>query len=306
MPNTLQLLGAQGTTFTNAIATTPLCCPSRATMITGQYGHNHGVLANRPGYAALRARRSTLPSWLRAAGYRTAHVGRWMNGFRKFEGAAPGWDSWFTLGESQTYFGYKINDGEEETKFGKGRRDYVTRVLNQAALRVIRREAASSKPFFLQLDHVAPHADASDGQKTGPCVHSAIPPSQTPAGFETAPLSTPPSFNEADVGDKPSFIANLPLLNDAQAAEIDRQRRCRLASLPAVDEGIRRIVDALAKAGELDNTERACVSDHGYCSGEHRIPSEKYHVCAESARIPMLMRFPAGVGTPGSRVDSLV
>jgi arylsulfatase A-like enzyme len=96
------------------------------------------------------------------------------------------------------------------------------------------------------------------------------------------------------------------LLNDAQAAEIDRQRRCRLASLPAVDEGVRRIVDALAKAGELDDTAIAFVSDHGYFFGEHRIPNEKYHVYEESIRIPMLMRFPVGVGTPGAAVDAPV
>ncbi len=181
-------------------------------MITGQYGHNNGVLANRPGYGALTDRRSTLPAWLRAAGYRTAHVGRWMNGFRKFGGggAAPGWDSWFTMGESQTYFGYKVNDDGSEIRFGKGRRDYVTRVLNQAALKVIRREVGSSRPFYLQLDHIAPHADGANGEKTGPCAHSAIPPSRAPTGFETTPLPTPPSFNEADVGDKPSFVADAP------------------------------------------------------------------------------------------------
>jgi N-acetylglucosamine-6-sulfatase len=308
MPNTIELLGAQGTTFTNAIATTPLCCPSRASMITGQYGHNNGVLANRPGYGALTHRRSTLPAWLQAAGYRTAHVGRWMNGFRKFVGggAAPGWDSWFTMGESQTYFGYKVNDDGSEVRFGKGRRDYVTRVLNQAALKVIRRDVGSSRPFYLQLDHVAPHADGINGEKTGPCVHSAIPPSRAPTGFETTPLPTPPSFNEADVGDKPSFIADLPELNDAQVAEIERQNRCRLASLPAMDEGVRRIVETLRKAGELDNTAIAFVSDHGYFFGEHRIPNEKYHVYEEAIRIPMLIRFPAGIGSTGAEIDAPV
>jgi N-acetylglucosamine-6-sulfatase len=277
-------------------------------MITGQYGHNNGVLANRPGYGALTDRRNTLPAWLRAAGYRTAHVGRWMNGFRKFGGggAAPGWDNWFTMGESQTYFGYKINDDGSEIRFGKGRRDYVTRVLNQAALKVIRREVGSSRPFYLQLDHIAPHADGANGEKTGPCAHSAIPPSRAPTGFETTPLPTPPSFNEADVGDKPSFVSSRPPLNEAQVAELERQNRCRLASLPAVDEGVRRIVETLARAGELDDTAIAFVSDNGYYFGEHRVPNEKYLAYEEAIRIPMLVRFPAGVGTPGAEVGSPV
>ena len=306
MPNTLELLGAQGTTFTNTIATTPLCCPSRASMVTGQYGHNNGVLANRPGYGALVDRRNVLPAWLHAAGYRTAHVGRWMNGYRRFEGAAPGWDDWFTLGESHTYFGYKVINGRTERRYGNERRDYLTRVLNQAALRFIRREAGSRRPFYLQLDHLAPHGDGQKGDKSGVCAHSAIPPTRFPSGFEASELATPPSFNETDVSDKPSFVRNRPPLNDAQIAELRRQNSCRLASLPAVDEGVRRIVEALAKAGELDNTAIAFVSDNGYFFGEHRVPNEKYLVYEESIRIPMLMRFPAGVGTPGSQVDSPV
>ena len=308
MPNTLELIGAQGTTFANTIATTPLCCPSRATMITGQYGHNNGVLANRPGYGALVGPRNVLPAWLQAAGYRTAHVGRWLNGFRNAGGdaAAPGWDRWFTLGESQTYFGYKINTGDSEVKYGNGARDYVTRVLNQAAIRFVRREARSKRPFFLQLDHIAPHSAAQKGAKTGECAHSAIPPTRVPAGFEGAQLATPPSFNEADVGDKPSFVKDRPPLNDAQVTELQRQNRCRLASLPAVDEGVRRIVAALAKAGELDDTAIVFVSDNGYFFGEHRVPNEKYLAYEEAIRIPMLIRFPAGVGTPGAEVDAPV
>jgi N-acetylglucosamine-6-sulfatase len=187
-----------------------------------------------------------------------------------------------------------------------GERDYLTRVLNQAALRFIRREAGSRRPFYLQLDHLAPHADGQKGDKRGACVNSGIPPTRLPSGFEGAELATPPSFNEADVADKPSFVRNLPPLNDAQIAELQRQNRCRLATLPAVDEGVRRIVDALSKSGELDNTAIAFVSDNGYFFGEHRVPNEKYLAYEESIRIPMLMRFPAGVGTPGSQVDSPV
>ena len=308
MPNTLELLGEHGTTFTNAIVTTPLCCPSRATMITGQYGHNNGVLANRPGYEALVQRRDVLPAWLHAAGYRTAHVGRWMNGFRKSfpKGPLPGWDRWFTLGESHTYFGYRINDNGREKHFGRGRQSYVTQVLNGVARRFIQRAVKGPRPFYLQLDHIAPHADGKKGDKSGACAHSAIPPSRLPTGFEGATLATPPSFNEADVSDKPSFVHRRPPLNPGQIAELERQNRCRLATLPAVDEGIRRIVEELAKAGELDNTAIAFVSDNGYFFGEHRIRTEKYLAYEEAIRVPMLIRWPAGMGTPGAEVDAPV
>jgi N-acetylglucosamine-6-sulfatase len=308
MPNTLELIGAQGTTFTNAIATTPLCCPSRASMLTGQYGHNNGVLANRPGYGALSRRQSTLPAWLRAAGYRTAHVGRWLNGYRKApgDGAAPGWDEWFTIGESQTYFGYKINRDGEEIRFRKGPRDYLTRVLNQAALRLIRRHVRDPRPFFLQLDHLAPHGDGAKGEKKGACAHSAIPPSRAPVGFESVPLPEPPSFGEADIGDKPSFVKVRPPLSAGSFAELQRQYRCRLASLPAVDEGVRRIVETLDKLDELDDTAIVFVSDNGYFFGEHRVPNEKYLAYEEAVHIPLLIRFPAGVAPAGTTIDAAV
>lgn len=307
MPETLELLGTHGTTFTNAIATTPLCCPSRASMITGQYGHNNGVLANRPGYATLTAKRSTLPAWLGAAGYTTAHVGRWLNGYRKAPGRhpAPGWDRWFTLGDSRTYFDYDLLAGREQIHFGKVSRDYVTRVLNQVAVRLVRNQVRRPKPFFLQLDQLAPHADGIKGDDSGACVDSAIPPSRHPAGFEAAPLPQSPSFNEADLSDKPHFVRILPPLDDQKVAELERQYRCRLASLPAVDEGVRRIVDELAQAGELDNTAIAFVSDNGYFFGEHRVPTEKYLAYEEAIRIPMLIRFPGGVGA-GATVDAPV
>jgi len=305
MPDTLELLGAQGTTFANTFAVTPLCCPSRAAMITGQYGHNNGVLANRPGYADLTAKRSVLPAWLDAAGYTTAHVGRWLNGFRKAPGKrpAPGWEEWFTLGESRTYFDYDLLSGREQIHFGKGSRDYVTRVLNQAALRVVRSEVGKTRPFYLQLDHLAPHSDGIKGDDSGACVNSAIPPSRSPTGFETTPLPQSPSFNESDISDKPPFVRILPPLDGQRVAELERQYRCRLASLPAVDEGVRRIVETLAQAGELDNTAIAFVSDNGYFFGEHRVPTEKYLAYEEAIRIPMLIRFPGGLGA-GATVDA--
>jgi arylsulfatase A-like enzyme len=305
MPSTLGLIGEQGTTFANSIATTPLCCPSRASMITGQYGHNNGVLANAGGYKHLVSPRNVLPLWLRAAGYYTAHVGRWLQGY-KGKKVAPGWDEWFTmLGENRTYYRYDVSDDGESAHFGKAPRDYVTRVLNQQALRVVRRQVRSPKPFYLQLDQLAPHADGFVGGSGGACEHSAIPPSLAPAGFEDAQLPMPPSFNEADVADKPSFLKLLPTLSDEQIAEIGRQWRCRLASLPAVDEGVRRIVATLDHAGELDNTAIVFTSDNGYFFGEHRVRTEKDYAYEEGIHLPLLIRFPGGAGA-GSVVDAPV
>jgi arylsulfatase A-like enzyme len=101
MPHVVKLLGRHGTKFTDYIASGPLCCPSRAVMLTGQYGHNNGVLWNAPDpYGDLRGKHNTLPVWLRRAGYRTAHLGKYFNLYARATGdpneVAPGWEKWYT------------------------------------------------------------------------------------------------------------------------------------------------------------------------------------------------------------------
>ena len=107
MPFVTESLGGNGTTFTNAFATSPVCCPSRASMLTGQYPHNHGVLSNVSGYKALQGKRSTLPVWLTEKGYATAHVGKYLNGYAKFidrkKEKAPGWKEWHTALDNRYY-----------------------------------------------------------------------------------------------------------------------------------------------------------------------------------------------------------
>ena len=133
MPNTLESIGAGGTEFTNAVVTTPLCCPSRATLLTGQYAHNHRTLANNPGYEDLRDKRNTLPVWLHRAGYVTAHVGKYLNGYKaaadRPRDVAPGWDQWHTVLDPRKYvryYGYKLAVTGELTRVGSKPRDYIT------------------------------------------------------------------------------------------------------------------------------------------------------------------------------------
>jgi N-acetylglucosamine-6-sulfatase len=306
MPRTLELLGAGGTTFSNAIATTPLCCPSRASLISGQYGHNNGVLSNRDGYKGLVGKRNVLPMWLKRAGYRTAHVGRYLNTY-KGNDAAPGWQRWFSMLEPRTYFKYSAqeNDGKE-VRFGTDRRDYVTSVINKSAVGTVRDLVDGRRPFFLQVDHLAPHSDGIGGEDGTPCAHAAIPPSHAAAGFEDEALPRPPSFDETDVSDKPIFIQVQPNLDAEDVSELERQWRCRLASLPPVDRGVARIAAALQAAGELENTAILFISDNGFFFGEHRVVREKYHVYEEAVHVPLLIRFPASVGGAGLTVDAPV
>jgi arylsulfatase A-like enzyme len=116
MPQTVRDLAASGTTFSQAIVSTPQCCPSRAGYLTGQYSQNNGVTSNNPGYPLLRDKPNVLPSWLQAAGYATIHVGKYLNGYVPTEGAtpAPGWDRWISLlNNDYRKAEWSIDGGEE-------------------------------------------------------------------------------------------------------------------------------------------------------------------------------------------------
>jgi N-acetylglucosamine-6-sulfatase len=307
MPKTTKGIVKAGTNFTQAIATTPTCCPSRASFITGQYAHNHGVLEND--YTLIGDDTSTLPTWLQAVGYRTIHVGKYMNRYKKLRGAnevAPGWDEWYSALEPYSYYDYLLRENGKKVSYGKDDDEYLTRVLNEIALSQLDRAARSQKPFYLQLDHYAPHIAPGDKKR---CDGAAVPDPKDMDRFEDEPLPDPPNFNEADVSDKPSFIQGLKQLGKKKLADLERRYGCALASLRGVDRGVDEILTALDDAGELDQTVVIFVSDNGFYYGEHRIPDAKQNPYEEGLRIPLAMRIPAqylGGAQPTGRVDSLV
>jgi N-acetylglucosamine-6-sulfatase len=310
MPYTVGNVAGRGTTFTDAVVVTPLCCPSRASMLTGQYGHNNGVLSNKPGYPALRDKSNVLPAWLRSAGYYTAHVGRYLNEYphgRKSK-PGPGWDEWITALEPRRYLGYGLRVGRKVVEFGQKAKDYITRVFNSRAVQVIQKQAPKPEPFYLQLDQFAPHA--GPGTAKGPCAGRDVakPDPADYAAFANEPLPTPPSFNEEDISDKPSFVKDVPRFTEKNIAAITQRYRCALASLVGVDRGMAAIDAALAQAGELDNTVVMFVSDNGFFYGEHRLAREKIRPYEEALRVPLAIRAPAAVlGTQAvSSVDNLV
>jgi N-acetylglucosamine-6-sulfatase len=299
MPATVGLMGDGGTEFTNAVATTPLCCPSRATLLTGQYAHNHGTLANTPGYEALRHKANTLPVWLERAGYVTAHVGKYLNRYKaSVDDPAenpPGWEEWHTvLDPARTfvrYYDYRLAENGKITRVGDRPRDYITRVINRRAVEMVRTYAPKRRPLYLQVDHRAPHTEA--GTNSGPPCGGLVPPDpRDTAAFSDEPLPRPPSFDEEDVSDKPSFVSRLPRLAPTTIATIERRYRCALASLVAVDRSVSKLVAALRRAGELDDTVIAFTSDNGFFFGEHRIPEQKTRPYEEALRVPLLIRVP--------------
>jgi len=311
MPNTMKLLaGGGGTTFTNNVVTTPLCCPSRVSYLTGQYGHNNGVLSNRTGYSVLTDRGSVLPTWLRNAGYVTAHLGKWLH---QYETAvhpktkvAPGWTEWYTALEPRAYYDYTlyVNGGKES--FGDAKRDHLTTVLGRTSVKLIRKYVPKPKPLYLQLDEYAPHS--GPGSKGARCKNAAVPAPGDEGLFKDEELPKPPNFNEEDMSDKPSFIKDLPSLSSAAIATIQRHYQCDLESLVGVDRTVKKIWAALGKTGERDNTVFVFTSDNGYFFGEHRLPSSKFRVYEEALRVPLVIRVPQTLlgGPPVAQVDQPV
>jgi len=177
--------------------------------------------------------------------------------------------------------------------------------LTWKAVNFVNRRAPLPRPFFLWLTYTAPHSGGPDPNPNPPvnCQASAKPAPRHAHAFDSEPLPRPPNFNEADVSDKPAEIRNLPLLTANQIADIQRKYRCRLESILSVDEGVKKIVDALKAKGELANTLLMFTSDNGFFHGEHRIPGGKTHIYEESIRVPLQMRGPS---IPrGVRVGSL-
>ena len=307
MPNTLALLGGEGTTFTNAVVTTPLCCPSRASLITGQYSHNHGILLNNPGYPALESKRNVLPTWMQRAGYRTAHVGKFLNNYEDWPSdpadVAPGWDQWRTLLKPFQYYDYELSNNGTPEEFGDAEDDYLTTVLTDEAVELIRTQADRPKPLFLQLDYLAPHFQNRD--TGGRCGNFPVPGPGDEEAFVDATPPQPPSYDEADVSDKPAAIRTAPRISSKAARKIQIRYGCEIASLLAVDRGIARIYDALAEAGELEETMIIFLSDNGFFHGEHRLPAQKGLLYEEAVRVPMLIRLPAALRDGAARTATV-
>ena len=312
MPRVQQLLGAPGVTFDRSYVSFPVCCPSRATYLSGQYAHNHHVLGLYPptgGYGRFDAREA-LPVWLERAGYHTVHMGKYMNGYGGETPAdpPPGWSEWYGAVGYSTYrmWGYTLNENGENHTYGSPFDEdpglYQTDVLATRSVDVIERRAAAPAPLFLSVAFLAPHHEGDSIRTfTG---HLVRPAARHEGLLANKPLPLPPAFNEADVSDKPWFMRQLPPLDAASIDRITRHYHDRQESLLAVDDAVAEITGALERAGALDDTYIVFTSDNGYMQGEHRVPSGKMLPYDPSSQVPLIIRGP---GTPaGARSQALV
>ena len=280
MPLTTSLLGNPGVQFVNGFANTPLCCPARATVLTGLYAHNHHVLSNQPPYGAPAfVDNSTIATWLQGAGYRTALIGKYMNMYDQktpWPYQPPGWSYWAAL-KAAKYYSYTLVENGVQKNYGTTAAQYSTTVLASKAVAFINSTPAS-QPLFLEFTPYAPHAPAT-------------PASTDKTLFGTLPKWRPPSFNELDVSDKPGWVRGLPRLTTTGISNQDKFRLNQLRSLQAVDRAVSDIVNALIQTGRMSTTAIVFTSDNGLSWGEHRWLA-KNCLYDECIRIPFLVLAP--------------
>jgi N-acetylglucosamine-6-sulfatase len=296
MPNVQQQLVQKGASFSNFLVSTPGCCPSRASILRGQYSHNHGVLFSdgpNGGYDTFHAlghEESTLATWLQSVGYRTALIGKYLNGYGETGGPTPvppGWRRWYAT-TSLKYFDYDLVENGRLVHYGSDPSDYLTDVLTDKAREFVRESAERRTPFFLYLNPRAPHGPTTPAPR-----HAGL--------FEGVKIPRTASFNEEDVRDKPTYVRQSRELSRDEIRQLDAQYRDRLRTLQAVDEMVLKLVRTLKDTGTLGTTYIFFTSDNGYLLGEHR-RAEKGMPYEEAIRTPLLVRGP---GVPVGTVQGL-
>ncbi len=285
-PN-IDRLGSEGALFRNAFMTTPLCSPSRASFLTGQYAFTHGIADNVDRSVASH-KLITFPLLLQQAGYATAFIGKWHMG--NDDSPRPGFDRWVSFKGQGSYINPEINEDGRDLN-GRG---YITDLLNGYAVEFIRRP--HDKPFLVYLAHKAIHPELmqqGDGSVNLADAERFIPAERHSKLFAGKKIPRRPSAMRPPTG-KPALqrkINDLPALGPKTASS-DEVVLGRLRSLMAVEEGVGEILKALQETNQLDNTVIVFASDNGYFYGEHGLSVERRLAYEESIRMPLLVRYP--------------
>ena len=266
--------------FSNGFVNTPLCCPTRASMLAGAYAHHTGVMDNLDG--PLIDESQTLATWLDASGYHTGLVGKYLNLYPFDRGSyvPEGWDRWWgkIQGSSESlYYDFTLVEQGQRVTYGHTAADYSTDVYASKALEFLR-EAPSDEPFFLWFAPTAPHPPV-------------VPAPRHAGRYGEIVVPTLPSLGEADVSDKPAWVQGLPVFDAEERAVMGDRRRASFEALLGVDEAVHRLLDELRSMGELDETLIVYVSDNGFSFGEHRW-IKKICPYEECTRVPFIIRMP--------------
>jgi arylsulfatase A-like enzyme len=310
MPKTISLVAEHGITFANSFVNLPLCAPSRASFLTGQSAHNHQIMSNKTnkggGWEKLKDHEANmLPVWLQEAGYDTALLGKYINGYGKDEQSQarrgswlqlisrwtsfgspqasipPGWNLWYAS-ISESYYGGTINENGKILTLGQEPSDYATDILKNRAVRFIDDQEGDTEPFFMLIATKAPHGQGEKGVK-GP----AIPSPTYQNKFMDVKLPKQPAHNEQ------AATNNVSIVNRGAKWQRGDEKayRAALQSLQSVDDLVEAVVDALRDARKLDNTVIIYTSDNGFIYGNPGREG-KNSPYEGSIRVPLLVRGP--------------
>jgi N-acetylglucosamine-6-sulfatase len=279
VPSLKEYMADKGLTFDNAFVTSALCCPSRATILTGQYPHNHLVRSNVPPFGGFKTfhqlgrERSTLATWLDHAGYETALFGKYLNGYGKIgrNHVPAGWDEWNGAVEDT-----QLNQNGQLVTYQAD--TYLDDALSGLARDFVRRQERKDAPFFVYLSVHAPHAPAKPALR-----HEDL--------YKGLRAPRTSSFDEANVSDKPGWVRNRSL-DSAEEKRLDELYSKRLKTMAAVGEMIGGLLRTLEQTGKLDNTYLVLTSDNGYHMGQHRLGLGKQSAYEEDIRVPLMIRGP--------------
>ena len=311
LPHVRHLLADDGVTLTNAVDSTPICVPARATLLTGQYAHNHGayrIHGDHGGYRAMTDDANTLPVWLQDAGYDTLFVGKYLNGYGLGDSdryVPPGWTQWRGALDPYTYryFQPALNINGTVRKY---QRTYSTNLLAEQTDRLLSAPGRKKRPWYLWLNYVAPHIGKPSDRDDPPRVHpnyrgrkvTTPSPSRGHADeFRRLPLPrTPDMFNNGSGPDRrPWSRVGRTMLREAYQQRVE--------SLQSVDDAVARHIRILKRRGMWDDTIVIFSSDNGYAVGQHNVFGKEAFY-RPITTVPTIVRGP---GIPrGKRVGTVV
>ena len=294
MPTVENELIAHGIEFKNGFVTTPLCCPSRSSILNGEYAHNHQVYTNRMpmGGAPKFNDVSTIATWMKDAGYRTAYYGKYLNGYGDIDPQGyvpPGWDDWGVFLEKNLeynedtgsllyYFNFSLSENGEIVEYLHSKANFGADVLTTKAVNFIKE--SQNEPFFLFVSYYNPHS---------PYIAAPRHRETFRQGWNWTPIRSP-NTNEKNIGDKPDYLEDFSPLSEG---EIDTATKQILRSLLSVDDGVASILNALDKTGLSEKTVIVYLTDNGMTLGNHRFGVSKNCVYEECVKVPFIVYAPA-------------